>query len=188
MKAGRFVFQGIAICLVQLLLSSCGDDDLKKVEVIKKISLNVDRTKGVEIIYSDSAKVKAKGYAPVLDKVTPSSGSPYQEMPNGVKIQFLDEFQKITGTITSDYAIMKETEKLIIFKRNVVVVNQTMTFNTEELIWDQNKQMFFSPKGIVTNPDGSFADAVNFSAPQNFSTYSTGSGNGEAFINGKLGE
>ena len=188
MKAGRFVFQGIAICLVQLLLSSCGDDDLKKVEVIKKISLNVDRTKGVEIIYSDSAKVKAKGYAPVLDKVTPSSGSPYQEMPNGVKIQFLDEFQKITGTITSDYAIMKETEKLITFKRNVVVVNQTMTFNTEELIWDQNKQMFFSPKGIVTNPDGSFADAVNFSAPQNFSTYSTGSGNGEAFINGKLGE
>ncbi|MNK07544.1 hypothetical protein D3C87_254590 [compost metagenome] len=189
MKSPGMVFCIAMLCVVQLSLSSCGDDDLKKVaKLSKKVSLDTNRTIGVDIIYSDSAKVKAKGFAPVLDKITPSSGAMFQEMPKGVKIQFLDEKQNITGSITSDYAIMKETEKLIIFKRNVVVVNQTLTFNTEELTWDQNKQMFFSPKGIVTRPDGSFANAVNFSAPQDFSYYTAGSGYGQTYIEEKFGE
>ena len=188
-KSPGLVFCTAMICVVLLSLGSCGEDDLKKAaKLSKKISLDTNRTIGVDIIYSDSAKVKAKGFAPVLDKITPSNGAIFQEMPKGVKIEFLDEQMKITGSITSDYAIMKETEKLTIFKRNVVVVNQALTFNTEELIWDQNKQMFFSPKGIVTKPDGSFANAVNFSAPQDFSYYNTGSGYGETYIEEKLGE
>lgn len=175
--------------VIQLSLSSCGEDDLKKAaKLSKKISLDTNRTIGVEIVYSDSAKVKAKGFARVLDKITPANGATFSEMPRGVKIEFLDEKQNITGSIVSDYAISKESEKLTIFKRNVVVVNQTLTFNTEELIWDENKRMFFSPKGIVTKPDGSFANAVNFSAPQDFSYYNTGSGYGETYIEEKFGE
>lgn len=188
-KSPGLIFCTAMICMVLLSLGSCGEDDLKKAaKLSKKISLDTNRTLGVDIIYSDSAKVKAKGFAPILDKITPSNGAIFQEMPKGVKIEFLDEQMKVTGSITSDYAIMKETEKLTIFKRNVVVVNQALTFNTEELIWDQNKQMFFSPKGIVTKPDGSFANAVNFSAPQDFSYYNTGSGYGETYIEEKLGE
>ena len=175
------------LCVIQL--SACGEDDLKKAaRLSKKISLDTNRTLGVEIIYSDSAKVKAKGFARVLDKITPASGAIFSEMPKGVKIEFLDENQNITGSIVSDYAIMKEAEKLTIFKRNVVVVNQSLTFNTEELTWDENKRMFFSPKGVVTKPDGSFANAVNFSAPQDFSYYNAGSGYGETYIEEKFGE
>lgn len=189
MKRPGIIFGLAMFCLLQLSLSSCGEDDLKKAaKLSKKISLDTNRTTSVEIIYSDSAKVKAKGFAPVLDEITPASGTKLQEMPKGVKIQFLDDSLKITGSITSDYAIMKETEKLIIFKRNVIVVNQNLTFNTEELTWDQNKQMFFSPKGVVTQPDGSFANAVDFSAPQDFSYYKTGSGYGETYLKESFGE
>lgn len=183
---------GLVFCMLMLVvmqLSACGEDDLKKAaKLSKKISLDTNRTLGVEIIYSDSAKVKAKGFARVMDKITRSNGATFSEMPKGVKIEFLDENQNITGSIVSDYAIMKEAEKLTIFKKNVVVVNQTLTFNTEELIWDENKRMFFSPKGIVTKPDGSFANAVNFSAPQDFSYYNAGSGYGETYIEEKFGE
>lgn len=189
MKGRGIILSVVMLLVVQLSLSSCGEDDLKKAaKLSKKISLDTTRTTAVEIIYSDSAKVKAKGFAPVLDKIMPSSGAILQEMPKGVKIEFLDDSLKITGSITSDYAIMKEVEKLTIFKKNVVVINQNMTFNTEELIWDQNKQMFFSPKGIVTQPDGSFANAENFSAPQDFSYYKTGSGYGETYVKENFGE
>ncbi len=189
LKRPGMIVSAAMIFTILLSFASCGEDDLKKAaKLSKKISLDTNRTLGVDIIYSDSAKVKAKGYAPVLDKITPSNGAIFQEMPKGVKIEFLDEERNVTGSITSDYAIMKDTEKLTIFKKNVVVVNQALTFNTEELIWDQNKQMFFSPKGIVTKPDGSFANAVNFSAPQDFSYYNTGSGYGETFIEEKFGE
>jgi len=171
------------------LLSSCGEDDLKKVPAISanKVTLTKDRTYGAEVIYSDSAKVKAKGYAPILDKVTPSTGAVYMEMPKGVKIYFLDDFLKNKGTITSDYAINKETEKITIFRKNVVVVTDNMTFTTEELIWNENTKMYNSPSGTVTTKDGNVLNGTSFSAPQDFSTYSITMPSGQANVeNGKL--
>jgi len=172
-----------------LLLSACEGDDLKKVSAIaaSKITLTRDRTYGVEVIYSDSAKVKAKGYAPILDKVTPSTGAIYSEMPKGVKIYFYDEFMKSKGSITSGYAINKETERITIFRKNVVVVTDNMTFTTEELTWNENTKMYNSPAGTVTTKDGNVLRGTSFSAPQDFSTYSITLPSADAYIeNGKL--
>ena len=180
----------ILFFLAQLTLSSCGEDDLKKAGALSKNELKdtVDTTIGVDLTYSDSAKVKAKGYAPVLNKVTPKRGGQYQEMPKGVKIDFYNEFLTRTGTITSDYAIMKEAERITIFRKNVVVVNDQMTFNTDELIWDENKKMFFSPKGVVTKPDGTFMNAYNFRAPQDFSEFYMEGGSGDLYVNDNFGQ
>ncbi len=171
------------------ILSSCEGDDLKKVSSItaNKITLSKDRTFGAEVIYSDSAKVKAKGYATILDKVTPSTGATYMEMPKGVKIYFLDDFLRSKGSITSDYAINKEAERITIFRKNVVVVTDNMTFTTEELTWDENKRMYFSPAGTVTTKDGNILNGTSFSAPQDFSTYSITMPSGQANVeDGKL--
>jgi len=184
----RFAFY-LLLVTFPLFFSSCQDDDLKKVSAIdaKKVTLTKDRTYGVEVIYSDSAKVKAKGYAPILDKVTPSSGAAYSEMPKGVKIYFLDDLLKSKGTITSNYAINKETEKITIFRKNVVVVTDNMTFTTEELTWDENKRLYTSPAGTVTTKDGNVLNGTSFSAPQDFSTYSITMPSGQANVeNGKL--
>lgn len=163
-----------ALSIVLLFLAACAGDDLKKVSAIpaNKITLTKTRTYGVDIIYSDSAVVKAKGYAPILDKVTPSSGSMYSEMPKGVKIYFYDEFLKTKGSITSGYAINKERERITIFRKNVVVINDNMTFTTEELTWDENKKMYFSPEGTILTKDGNKVTGTSFTAPQDFSTYS----------------
>ncbi|MET3112900.1 hypothetical protein AAKU52_000619 [Pedobacter sp. CG_S7] len=187
----RGILFGILILgFTQVFFSSCNDDDLKKAGAISasKITFTRDRSLGVEVIYSDSAKVKAKGYAPILDKMSPKDGNVYQEMPKGVNVDFYGDLQVKTGSISSDYAIMKDTEQMTIFRKNVVVVTESMTFTTEELTWDQKKKMFFSPKGIVKRPDGSFVDAVNFSAPQDFSTTTFEQGFAETYIKGDLSE
>jgi len=182
------LYQGLIACMSILMFSACNDDDLKKVETVKlqKEAFNANRTFGAEVIYSDSAKVKAKGFAPVLDKVTPSSGGNFQEMPKGVKIEFFDELQASKGTITSEYAIMKETEQITIFRKNVVVINENLTFNTEELVWNQNTKRFSSPKGIITKPDGTVINAINFTAPEDFSTVAFENAYGETYIKGDL--
>jgi len=186
----RRLFSGIWILFGLLFFaSSCGEDDLKKAARLpQKVSLNVDRTRGVNIIYSDSAKVKAQGYAPVLDKVTPGDKPGYQEMPKGVKINFLNDSLKVKGSITADYAIMKDAEKTATFRRNVVVVNENMTFNTEELVWDQNKKLFLSPKGVVTKPDGTVLNAVDFSATEDFNFINWKNGSGEIYVPENFGE
>ena len=189
MKASGFKTSVLLLFIIQsLMLLSCGDDDLKNATAVssKKITLTKDRSYGVQVTYSDSAKVKAKGFAAVLDKVTPSQGAVYSEMPKGVNIEFFNEFLVRTGTIRSDYAINKETEKITIFRKNVVVVSDKITFVTEELIWDENKKMYFSPFGTVTAKDGSVITGKKFSAPQAFSTYNIAEPSGTAYIKGDL--
>lgn len=189
MKRKRWSLVALSgLFVVQLCLSACTDDDLKKAETISdsKQAFNANRTYDAEVIYSDSARVKAKGFAPILDKVTGQKGGNYQEMPKGVKIEFFNPKLEKDGTITSEYAIMKETEQLTIFRKNVVVVNANLTFNTEELVWDQNKKMFSSPKGIITKPDGTVINAVNFTAPEDFSSVNFENAYGETYIKGDL--
>jgi len=187
MKRRGIIFFVVILGLLQALLSSCNDDDLKNAGALSgKDVTTSDRTYDAQLTYSDSAYVKAIGSAPILDKISPKVGKQYSEMPDGVKIDFYDKFLKKTGSITSNYAIMKETEQLVIFRKKVVVINENMTFNTEELTWDQQKKMFFSPKGVVIKPDGSILDAVNFSAPQDFSYIITDTGTGETYIKGDL--
>jgi hypothetical protein len=182
-KVSAFYFL-LALCCVLL---ACGGGEKVPSIAANKVTLTKDRTYGVEVIYSDSAKVKAKGYAPILDKVTPSAGAVYSEMPKGVKIYFYDDLMRSKGSISSDYAINKDTERITIFKKNVVVVTDNMTFTTEELTWNENTRMYNSPAGTVTTKDGNVLNGTSFSAPQDFSTYTITLPSAEAYIeDGKL--
>ncbi|MCZ4242934.1 hypothetical protein [Pedobacter punctiformis] len=178
----RTVLYGLVLGL-SLFLTSCGEDDLKKANSVstKKVILSRDRTLGVDIIYSDSARVKARGVAPILDKVTPSTGGTYQEMIKGVKIDFFNQNGTIDGTLTCDYAMRRDQELKTIFKKNVLVKNNKGdTFSSEELIWDENKKLFYSTQRVyVKGIDGNIAEGINFEAPQDFSTYKMDSGSGE---------
>lgn len=180
MKIKTFLY-GLILCL-PFFLMACGGDDLKNASAVSaaKITLSRDTTKGVEIIYSDSARVKAKGKAPVMVKITDSTGLTSQEMPSGVNIEFFNPNGTIDGTLVSDYAIRKDAQKNTEFRKNVVVKNSKGdTFSSEELIWDELKKKFYSTQRVyVKGADGSIGEGINFEAPEDFSTYSMDSGNG----------
>lgn len=181
MKLKTFLY-GLFLVL-PLFLASCGDDDLKNANSVSsgKVTLTRDRTIGVDIIYSDSAKVKAKGYAPILDKITPSSGGSYQEMIKGVNIDFYNPQGIVDGNLVCEYAIRKDTELKTEFRKNVVVKNKEgSTFSSQELIWDEAKKYFYSNQRVyVKGADGSIGEGINFKAPQDFSTYEMDNGNGQ---------
>ena len=96
--------------LSMLLLSACENslDDIKKVSSDDG-NKPISRSMGVDVIYSDSAKVKAHLTTPLMIDHN-DAGKPYTEMPKGVKIIFYDDDLKEKGTITSDYAIRREKE------------------------------------------------------------------------------
>ena len=183
------ILSGLILGLL-FFLTSCGNDDLKKVNSVasEKVKLSRDRTIGVDIIYSDSARVKARGLAPILDKVTDTNGTTYQEMIKGVKIDFYNPDGTIDGTLTSDYAIRRDQELKTTFKKNVIVKNSKGdTFSSEELIWDESKKIFYSTQMVyVHSQDGNYTRAKNFKAPQDFSTYQMDDGNGEINSKGVL--
>jgi LPS export ABC transporter protein LptC len=141
-----------ALCICMLLVSACENSlsDIRKI-ASKEEEKPISRSTGVDVIYSDSAKVKARLITPLMIELDDPK-SPYQEMPKGVKITFYDDNLKEKGTITSDYAIRLEKENKITFRKNVVATNaQGETFKSEELIYDQTSKKIYTNKPVQIN-------------------------------------
>lgn len=162
---------------------SCSSGDLKKAkEISLKEEIQVETTTGAEIIYSDSAKVKAKLKAPVLLHF--KAKNPYYEMPKGIDVTFYDEDLKVTSTVTSDYAIRKENEKSVELRKNVVATNaEGRTFKSEELIWDENTKKFHSSKLVTIETDQATISGTSFWALEDFSYYEIKQGSGPIQFN-----
>ncbi|HEY5327140.1 MAG TPA: LPS export ABC transporter periplasmic protein LptC [Mucilaginibacter sp.] len=140
------------LCICMLLVSACENSlsDIRKI-ASKEEEKPISRSTGVDVIYSDSAKVKARLITPLMIELDDPK-SPYQEMPKGVKITFYDDNLKEKGTITSDYAIRLEKENKITFRKNVVATNaQGETFKSEELIYDQTSKKIYTNKPVQIN-------------------------------------
>jgi hypothetical protein len=136
-----------ALLISMLLLNAC-DSDLQKIKEIsaKQSTNSIDSTTMVDVIYSDSARVKLHMTAPLLlqhqDIKKPVND--YDEMPHGVKIVFFDTSRNESGSIIADSAIQHTQAKIIEFHKNVVAVNaQGDTYKSDELIWDQVKKIIY---------------------------------------------
>lgn len=152
-----------------MLTSSC-ENDLRDVENIaaQKQMVPVDKSYGVTIIRSDSAVVQAKMITPELHHY--KTVNPYYELPKGVTIILYDKDLKESARAVSDYAITKNNDKLIELRRNVVVTSaKGDVFKSEELIWDQTKQQFYSNQLVnIIKPDGTNIFGSGFRSDQNF--------------------
>lgn len=138
-----------------VLFSSC-ENDLKAIQKIsaQEVSKPVSTTTGLDIITSDSSKVKFHLTSPLMLEY---SEKHYQEMPKGVKITSYDANRKQDGEITAEYGIRRENENIIELRRNVVAKNaQGETFKSDELFWDMGKKTIYSNKPVQL----SFADGT----------------------------
>jgi len=184
----RILLSQIAICLFgSFFLLSC-ENDLKDIEKIssKKQSVKVDKSYGVEIIFSDSAVVKGKLLTPELDSYNTSD--PYYYMPKGLTVIFYDQNQQETQRITADQGTWRENKKLIELRKNVVVTTKKGdVFKSEELFFDQNKKEFYSRLLVnIKKPDGTDLYGTGFRSDQNFNNPVIDQATGNIPTGGKL--
>jgi LPS export ABC transporter protein LptC len=182
--AGRF---GALMLIGTILFSAC-ENDLKKVEQIsaKKLIVPVDKSTGVEIIYSDSAKVRAKLITPEL--LNFKTEKPYIEMKKGITVIFYDENQQETSRLKADYAIRRERENIVELKRNVVASNtKGETFRSDELYWDENKRRFYSNKLVSITSSDNVLYGTSFWANEDFSYYEIVQSTGDLRLRGEEG-
>lgn len=123
-----------------LLFFSC-ENDLKEVDRIANIKAeeNVNISKHVNVIYSDSAVVKAELTGPELREYPDSTGK--FEFRKGVLVRFFDVNGKEAQRIKSDYAVQRNNEGITEFRKNVVVnMADGSIIKTEELFFDEKKK------------------------------------------------
>lgn len=154
-----------AACLAGISILSACTNDLKKIQEISQKLVNnpVDTTRGVDIIFSDSAKVKAHIFSPLLLEYQKNGNTDRMIMPKGVKIIIYDNDRKERGTIIADTGYYFTDKKLIKFRKNVVITSVNGdVFEGQELNWDDYHNKLTSDKPFdITRADGTKGHALS---------------------------
>ncbi|MFD0793159.1 LPS export ABC transporter periplasmic protein LptC [Mucilaginibacter litoreus] len=133
-----------------MLISAC-ENDINKVKAIAAADATkpIQRTTGVDMIFSDSGVVKARLITPLLIQYDFKDSS-YQQMPKGVKVLIYNPNLKVDGTVIADTGYNYDKTQIIKFKKNVVATNdEGTTYKSEELIWDRAKKQIYSTKNVL---------------------------------------
>ena len=158
------------LALFSAIFFGCENDENKVDLITKKTRLPVETATGIEVLYSDSAKIKAKLKAPLMNRYT--HPKPYVEMPKGVDLKFYDDSLNIISTLTSNYAINRESEDIMEARNNVVVVNKKgEQLNTEHLIWDQKAKKIYSNVFAKITTKDEVIYGNGFEANEDFTNY-----------------
>jgi LPS export ABC transporter protein LptC len=168
--------------LLMVLVVSCDKEQaIENIENQKQAQdiLSKERAENVEIIYTDSGILKSIITAPVLigDK---STDNPTVEMPQGLTAEFFDSDRVAESFIKAEYGIHYQNEKKVVLKKNVEVKNiQGETLNTEELIWDQEKEIIYTDKFVKITREKEILMGMGMTANQNFTEWEIKKGSGE---------
>ena len=114
--------------------------------VINRDQVGIDRGKDVEIIYSDSARIKVRVTGPTMLSYI-DRNEPKQVFPDGTITYFYDDNQLEMGVLRGKYAIRDERKRQVIVRDSVVWESKTDgKLETSELVWDEGTNIIKSTK------------------------------------------
>lgn len=174
----------LVILLGTVFLFSCEND----IQTIKTITgpekLPEAQGHNMEILYSDSGRLKVRIFAPEIRKFS-NTEEPHIEFPHGMVVRFYDNQFEVESIIKANYAIYYEEKQFWEAQNNVEAVNRKKgeQLNSEKLFWDEKKELIYSesPTRIV-NKDGTFYGENGFEANQRLTRWKLKGSRGQVKI------
>ena len=136
-----------------------------------------DTVVSVESYLSQDGKVRARLTAPLM--TMKQSDTPKTEFPNTLHVDFYDSV-KLQSQLFARYGLYYNNKRLVYLRDSVVVFNvQGDTLRTEELWWDQNKELIYTSAPVhIRKPAGEKTDGTGLTADQNFSHWTINNAKG----------
>lgn len=138
------------------------------------------------LLYSDSAVAKVKLDYVVLKKFK-KDGQDFTEFPEGIYVEFYDNFKKPTSWLSSKYALRNDNAGSMIARDSVVLYNADQDkLETSELTWDEKEELIKTEKFVrISQPmKGDTSYGYGFKAKQDFSEFEIGKFSGKGSISG----
>jgi len=154
-----------------MMLFAC-ENDMETINSFNTDENVPDETaKDIEVIYSDSGRVLMKLTSPLLNRY--EKEEPYIEFPNGLRLLFYDSLMNVKSELTANYGINWTKKKMMEVKDNVVINNyeKDEILNTEDIIWDQKKQKFYSNVFVKRTTKDGVIYGDGFTANESLSHY-----------------
>lgn len=170
LKTIRFLgSRNLFLIILTIVIISCQKESLVKEQKYTEDDVAKEFAEDVEIIYSDSAKVRVRIRAPKLIMHT-SFDDPKQEFGNGIRIDFLDNFGNSQGFMTAKYALRYETRGETYLRDSIVwESNNGEKLETEELIWSEREESLHTKKFVTLSRPNEVILGYGFRAKQDFS-------------------
>lgn len=168
----RIFVSGIVLCGI-MTFASCKNST----EEINNITgsdrtAHLDKAQDVKMYYSDKGQMKAIIYAKEFLR-NETAQPAYTDIRKSLKVEFLNDSLKVESTLTAKSARIFENEGNVIVRENVCVVNKKgEQLNTEELVWNQKLDKFYTDKKVtITTPPNQVMYGDGLEANADFSWY-----------------
>jgi LPS export ABC transporter protein LptC len=159
-----------ALIFFLLLFPACVNDPAKVNSITKKDNLPTQTAHSVDMLYTDSAKLKIHLTAPELEVYEGNSTN--YEMKSGVKVEFFNDSGTVDSYLTANYAIRKEREHTMMAKNNVVLVNtKGERLNTEELIWNESTRRIHTDAFVTITTADQVIQGTGLDSDETFTDY-----------------
>ena len=165
---GTFVFISV------FALSGCEGNSLAEIDSLNLESeeLPISTSNNVVLQYSDSGKVKIILKAPVLEKYKNQGEAPYDLLPEGLVIEFIDSLGNVEAKVMSKYAIHYPKKELLILSNDVQIFNiEGDKLNSEYMTWDAKSKKIKSDDFVKITTADEIIYGDGFEANQDFTNY-----------------
>ena len=167
--SSRILYMKSIIVLLGAIMRLACKNDIKEVNALAEREKRPDMTgENLELVYSDSARIKYRVLAPEYIKVNREKEK-YEEFPKGIHVLSYDPAGKMIGSIKAKYAKKLEDEMLWEARNEVVIINaEGKKLATELLYWDMKKELIYSDRYVKLSADGQIIEGNNgFHSDQN---------------------
>ncbi len=176
--------KSVATLFIVVMLFSCGNDLKEVQDFLADKNLPIGVTKNLNLIHTDSGRVKTKLITPLLHDFSNREMHPYQEFPEGIKIITFDK-KGDSITLTAGYTKTYSKTGISEVKKNVVVVNhkEKSKLFTEQLFWDQTTHYIYTEKAfrLITKTDT--IDGKGFESNEDLSKVTMKDISGPVYVN-----
>jgi len=163
---GRPLFFSFFLAL--LLLSSCINDPEDVARLQELNSANVEVARDVEILWSDSAKVRVIVTAPTMLNHLETADQ-RQEFPDGLHLTFFDELQDTSSTLIANWGVYRRRTNEITVRDSVVWESVDLQrLETEELNWEEKSERIYTNKFVVLRQPDYLITGYGLEADQTF--------------------
>ena len=130
------------------LMAACVNDMADVKALTEAPNFKQEVAKDVRILYSDSAQVKVIINAPTLRRFKEKSITS-DEFPDGLLVEFMDDYGNVTSWLEADYAIKSSADKEVTVKDNVKFYNtEDDKLETSKLIWNEADGSIYTDKFV----------------------------------------
>lgn len=154
-----------------LSIASCSNDPNEIRALTGHGAMQEDKASEVTVLYSQDGNIKMRLFAHSFVRNS-NAKRPYIDMNKGLKMEFYNDSGVIEDVLTADSSRYYEAQQdFIVWDSVQIVTNKGEKLNTDELIWNNSIQKFFTEKPVVIHTQSETLYGNGMEANRDFTWY-----------------